>query len=108
MHLICNGPGVTATKTTPPNKNPCPQWRNTHKIATLNVFGISATRIKKLEDFLYVKEIDLICLQEFTNSHIKTIRCYAAYINRIRGQGNCNTNIILLFSQRHTIHADRT
>jgi exonuclease III len=53
----------------------------TYKLATLNINEISTTtRIKMLEDFLHSNEIDLIRLQEVTNS-INMIRNYSAHIN---------------------------
>jgi hypothetical protein len=53
------------------HKSPALKCQNTHKIATLNINGISATtQIKMLGDFLHSNEIDLICLREVTNSNI--------------------------------------
>jgi exonuclease III len=54
----------------------------TYKIAKLSINGIPATaRIKMLEVFLHSNEIDLVCLQEVTNSNINMLRNYSALIH---------------------------
>jgi exonuclease III len=54
----------------------------TYKIATLIINGISTIkRIRMLQDFIYKHGLDLILLQEVTDSTISNIQRYTAYIN---------------------------
>jgi len=54
----------------------------THKIATLNINGLSShTRIAMLGDFIRKQEIDIILLQEVMQPVLGMIRGYIAHVN---------------------------
>jgi exonuclease III len=53
-----------------------------YKVASLNINGLtSQLRIAMLEDFLIKHEIDILFLQEVTQSHFDNLRGYTAYTN---------------------------
>jgi len=54
----------------------------TYKIATININGISShVCIKMLEDYLRQQDIDIVLLQEVTQTKITTFRRYNAHVN---------------------------
>jgi hypothetical protein len=55
---------------------------HTYKIATLNINGIGTYhRITMLDEFLRAQDIELLCVQEVTNDHIRAIPNYTIYLN---------------------------
>jgi exonuclease III len=53
----------------------------TYKIATTNINGIAShVRLRMLEDYLRQQDIDIVLLQEVTNTKITSIRKYNAYV----------------------------
>jgi exonuclease III len=54
-----------------------------------------------LEDILHSKEIDLLCLQEVTNSNINMTRNYSAHIN-IESEGRGTAVLIKDATHTHT------
>jgi len=54
-----------------------------YRVATLNINGItSATRLRKLKEFLHKHDIDMALLQEITHPDLSTLRNYNAHINQ--------------------------
>ena len=53
-----------------------------HKIATLNINGMSAgDKMTMLNEFLYKQEIDIMLLQEVTHTDFDEVRGYTVHFN---------------------------
>jgi exonuclease III len=66
----------------------------TYKVASLNINGIAAPmRIRMLGEFLSRNDIDLMCVQEVTNSNIEKIKYYEAHVNT--GEGGRGTAFLV-------------
>ena len=67
---------------------------HTYHVATININGITApTKRNMLTTFILQQSLDIVCLQEVTNSEITQIPGYTAYVNI--GTENRGTAIIV-------------
>ena len=62
--------------------HPLPQGKNSVKIATININGITAPlRISMLTEFIRMHELDILLVQEVTHPETLNVKGYAAHLN---------------------------